>query len=487
KECLDNMEVIPPEVRADFENKIDWLKDKACARRKGLGTPLPWDKEWIIESLGDSTIYMVYYILSELREAGVGPEEFTKPLLDYIILGVDDALKEVPEDRHTLVKKVRRAFEYWYPVDLRTSGKDLVANHLLFFIFHHVAIFEREKWPKRIAVNGYVSLEGQKMSKSKGPLLTLNKAVEMYGADTTRLYILSNAEQIQDVDWKAENVEGVYRHLFRFYRWASRCIAEREGDVGGSKLDNRLDRWMLSRLSYHVGQVREALENLQTRRALQHAFFLPLNDVRWYERRGGSRALFTVADVIIRMMSPFTPHVCEELWSMYGDGFVSTSPYPEQDWEEDPIVEMGERLVVKTLEDVTDILKVVKIDSPKRVLIYTADDIKYDVMREALRLRLSGEFTVSMLMQNIKESSPKERMKEIATFVGELSKQMNTIDEYEAVTFLDGWTRGLEKEVLEDAREFLSREIGCEVIIDPPFENKKARQAKPLRPAIVIE
>jgi len=59
--CLSRMDIIPPEYRAEFENKIDWLKDKACARRKGLGTRLPWDKEWLIESLGDSTIYMAYY------------------------------------------------------------------------------------------------------------------------------------------------------------------------------------------------------------------------------------------------------------------------------------------------------------------------------------------------------------------------------------------------------------------------------------------
>ncbi|HQI54927.1 MAG TPA: leucine--tRNA ligase, partial [Methanothrix soehngenii] len=58
--CLSRMNIIPPEFRVEFENKIDWLKDKACARRKGLGTHLPWDKEWLIESLGDSTIYMAY-------------------------------------------------------------------------------------------------------------------------------------------------------------------------------------------------------------------------------------------------------------------------------------------------------------------------------------------------------------------------------------------------------------------------------------------
>ena len=64
------MRIIPAEYRVEFENKVDWLKDKACARRKGLGTRLPFDKEWLIESLGDSTIYMSYYIIARFIEKG---------------------------------------------------------------------------------------------------------------------------------------------------------------------------------------------------------------------------------------------------------------------------------------------------------------------------------------------------------------------------------------------------------------------------------
>ena len=79
------------------------------------------------------------------------------------------------------MQQIRDDFAYWYPVDLRTSGKDLVANHLLFFLYHHVAIFPKRLWPQAIAVNGFVSREGKKMSKSKGPILTLRQAVAEMG------------------------------------------------------------------------------------------------------------------------------------------------------------------------------------------------------------------------------------------------------------------------------------------------------------------
>ncbi|HEX2305652.1 MAG TPA: leucine--tRNA ligase, partial [Nitrososphaeraceae archaeon] len=63
-DLLDNMEILPEEIRQEFTNVIDWLKERACVRKTGLGTKLPWDNEWIIESLADSVIYMAYYPLS---------------------------------------------------------------------------------------------------------------------------------------------------------------------------------------------------------------------------------------------------------------------------------------------------------------------------------------------------------------------------------------------------------------------------------------
>ncbi|MEM2339500.1 MAG: class I tRNA ligase family protein, partial [Nitrososphaerales archaeon] len=64
-ECLNQMSLLPDEIRSEFEYTINWLKKKACARKSGLGTKLPWDKDWVIESLSDSVIYMAYYILAK--------------------------------------------------------------------------------------------------------------------------------------------------------------------------------------------------------------------------------------------------------------------------------------------------------------------------------------------------------------------------------------------------------------------------------------
>jgi len=119
--------------------------------QKGLGTRLPLDKEWLIESLGDSTIYMSYYIIAKFIEKGdLSLEQLTLSFFDYILLGKGDnaAVSAETGIESGILEEICSDFTYWYPVDLRSSGKDLVPNHLLFFLFHHVALFGKKTGPR---------------------------------------------------------------------------------------------------------------------------------------------------------------------------------------------------------------------------------------------------------------------------------------------------------------------------------------------------
>ena len=64
-QCINEMDIIPEDIRQEFNYVIDWLRERACARKAGLGTKIPWDGNWLIESLSDSVIYMAYYILAK--------------------------------------------------------------------------------------------------------------------------------------------------------------------------------------------------------------------------------------------------------------------------------------------------------------------------------------------------------------------------------------------------------------------------------------
>lgn len=197
-EAIGQMAFYPEEARNWFQEVIDWLQDWPCARKTGLGTPLPWSPDWIVETLSDSTVYMAYYMVSKYVNAGkINADQLTPELFDYAYYGVGQP-NEISTTLNiplNLLQDIRQEFLYWYPVDLRNSGKDLVGNHLSFFIFHHVALFSKQYWPRAIGVNGFMQVEGQPMHKSKGNFVPLWKVCEEYGADAVRCTILLAAEQ----------------------------------------------------------------------------------------------------------------------------------------------------------------------------------------------------------------------------------------------------------------------------------------------------
>lgn len=79
---------------------------------------------------------------------------------------------------------LKHEYNYFYPFDIRSSGKDVINNHLTFALYTHAAVFPKDKWPLSMRTNGHVVLNGE---KSKGNHLTLRQAVEKFGADATRL------------------------------------------------------------------------------------------------------------------------------------------------------------------------------------------------------------------------------------------------------------------------------------------------------------
>ncbi|HSB57462.1 MAG TPA: leucine--tRNA ligase, partial [Nitrosopumilaceae archaeon] len=169
--CINEMKILPEDIRNEFNYVVDWLRERACARQHGLGTKLPWDENWIVESLSDSVIYMAYYILAKyVNKKQIIAENLGDAFFDYIFLEEGDAATVATNCKITenLLESIKNEFLYFYPVNARHSGRDLVPNHLTFFVFNHIAIFPKKHWPEEIVVNGSVLMDGKKMSKSMG-------------------------------------------------------------------------------------------------------------------------------------------------------------------------------------------------------------------------------------------------------------------------------------------------------------------------------
>ncbi len=236
--------VYPEQSLEWYFSTIDWLRNWPCARKSGMGTKLPWDKEWIVETLSDSTIYMAFYTISQFVNAEtVKFGQLLPEVFDYLLLGKGSEahVSKLSGIELKVLKAMRNEFSYWYPVDLRNSAKELIPNHLTFFAFHHAALFEQKHWPRGFSVNGMIQIEGQKMSKSRNVFVTWRHALEQYGADGLRATLALAADGMDDADWKAKNAEDISAKidsLFPFIEKALAASTEREPELS--------DRWLLS-------------------------------------------------------------------------------------------------------------------------------------------------------------------------------------------------------------------------------------------------
>ncbi len=474
---LSGMALVPQEVRTEFDRTVGWLKDWACTRRVGLGTRLPWDREWIIEPLSDSTIYMAYYTIAHrIRE--LDPEILTPDVFDYIFLGMESS--HLPE--RARLEGMRKEFLYWYPYNFRFSAKDLISNHLTFQLFHHQAIFPPELQPRGLVVFGMGLLNGAKMSSSKGNVVLLEDAIDEFGADTVRMFLVGSAEPWQDFDWRNELVHATRKQIDRF------STAVLEMDREAIPENSPMGDWLLSRLQSRIGAVTRSLEQFQTRQALQEAYHGIESDLRWYHRRLGNtrpgREMKMVVRTWMRLLAPYTPYICEQLWQQVGEeGLVSTAAWPESDPERVNLkIELGEELLQRTIEDVESIRKLIRI-APTRLTLFYAPAWKWEIFRTLAQQRDSRD-AVREVMQN---PEMRKRGKTAAETVKQTANLIHRLPPDLIARLVDLPID--ENEVFSAAAPFLERDLGVQVQIlsSEVSGHPKGRGALPFKPALLLE
>ena len=203
---------------------------------------------------------MAYYTLSRFVNDGtVQADNLTKEFFDYVFLdkGSIDAVASSSNLSEDIINTMKKEFQYFYPVDARHSGRDLVQNHLSFFVLNHAAIFEEKLWPKEIVVNGSVMMDGAKMSKSMGNIIPLRTAIQDHGADPIRLAIISSAELLQDADFNMESVSGIKNKLESLL---DECSTLKKGEIGDLQTE---DKWIISKTQSKIAEVTEAVEKMR--------------------------------------------------------------------------------------------------------------------------------------------------------------------------------------------------------------------------------
>ncbi len=459
KNHINKMKIFPEKYRKMFLDTVDWLDKRPCARRRGLGTTFPFDKEWVIEPLSDSTIYMAYYTIAR-HLMDIKTEKLTPSFFDSVFLGTGK-VKGVSEKK---IKEMRRDFLYWYPNDLRHTAPAHISNHLTFFIMHHLAIFPEEFWPKAITLNEMIIREGVKMSKSKGNVIPLVHVSNKYGSDLYRLYVVSSGDFDAVIDWRERDVLSVSNKLEKFVD-----IIEKSTDAKESEL-NPVDEWFISKFYMALKKTTEFMTNFEFRDAIIEILFKMLNDFKWLERRSSNPygVVRKIAKDWLISLAPIIPHTAEEYWKkLKGDGFASLAPWPKIPKINEESIQ-GEEYIINVVEQIRNISKMTET-IPCKVYLYTAKSWKV----KALEVVLEDK---ERAMKRITEFTNKE---EASKAIQKLIKQR----------VWEKFTKPLdEKLLLNEARTTLEKELNAIVEIDSIRDPlKKKVKAMPFRPAIYLE
>ncbi|MBI3333914.1 leucine--tRNA ligase [Candidatus Pacearchaeota archaeon] len=373
-ECLQKTKLLPERTRAQFIDTFAWLDKRPCARKRGLGTPFPFDTNWIIESLSDSTLYMTLYTINHLiRKNKLKREQLSTVFFDYVYAG-KGAMKEVAKKtkiKEPVLLELRKSFEYWMPVDQRHTFTLHLPNHLSFMLFAFASIFPENYWPRAISFHGLVVSEGSKMSKSKGNVITLLDIKKKYGADVFRFYLTNSTNIEGTFDWRESEAQNAKATIERVYATLQEAATMRKKGA--------VRPLFISRFNSILKNAGEKLSQMKLREYTAAAIFDMLRLVKdaklVMEKKELYAFYYLIGNSWVRLIAPVCPHTAEEVWSIFGkNGFVSLASWPEHDEGQiDMKLEQAEHAVDTTVTDILHVLALVKEKqrkNPEKVYVY---------------------------------------------------------------------------------------------------------------------
>ena len=223
-----------------------------------------------------------------------------------------------PHNDQALASK--EALDYWSPVDWYNGGMEHTTLHLLYSRFWHKFLYDigvvptKEPYRKRTSHGMILGEGGEKMSKSRGNVVNPNDIVAAYGADTLRLYTMFIGDFEQAAVWSDNAVKGCKRFLDKVWNLAESC-----SDALEYTKDNE------AAIHKTIKKVADDIESMKFNTAIAAMMTL----VGDFQKNGCSKGDMKT---LVTLLSPFAPHVAEELWELLGGtGFVCQQPWPAYD------------------------------------------------------------------------------------------------------------------------------------------------------------
>ena len=218
----------------------------------------------------------------------------------------------------------KEALEYWSPVDWYNGGMEHTTLHLLYSRFWHKFLYDigvvptKEPYQKRTSHGMILGEGGEKMSKSRGNVVNPNDIVEQYGADTMRLHIMFIGDFEKAVSWSNEAVKGSKRFLDRCWNLAESCADDPAISAKNEAIIHKT-----------IKKVTQDIDELKMNTAIA-AMMTMVNE---FSANGCTKGDI---EQLLLLLSPFAPHIVEELWEQKGFAekygkMACQMPWPEYD------------------------------------------------------------------------------------------------------------------------------------------------------------
>ena len=458
-----------------FEQVLGWLSSWGLSRIFGLGSHIPWDKKYLIESLSDSTIYMAYYtianylhedIYGKIPKNNILPEMLTEEIFDYIFLGKElDFSKTKIEEK--ILKEMRNSFTYWYPMDLRCSGKDLIGNHLTMSLYNHAIVWDKniDYMPRGYFCNGYILVDGEKMSKSKGNFLTIDDLIKNYGADASRITLADCGDTLDDANFLREISNISVNRLYSFENFVKILVNEiwnkdkdfkiKDPDIE-YPLNDIFDKIFDNNINYLIQESKKSYDEMKYRNVLKYSFYEMINIKDQYiiyksedYKKLNPTLMIKFLKSFFIINNPIIPHFTEYMYITYLNPifekfgftekkivFLYNSKFPNISNEIDNKLFETNKYINKVVQDIRDLfLKKSKKNLEKKnnkIKLYYAKEYslsqkevlkilrtqKYDENNKIISLDNKGipQYKNEILLNENIEKNLKKNMLEFASF-----------------------------------------------------------------------
>jgi leucyl-tRNA synthetase len=487
------MAFFPPDYGAELPGILDWFADRPCTRRgRWLGTPFPYDPSWTIEPIADSTFYPAYFVVRPFVADGRVPlAALTDAFFDFVFRGTGPG---EPSLAAAVQREVREEFTYWYPLDLNIGGKEHKRVHFPVFLYTHTLLLPPELRPRGVFVNWWLTFTGgEKISKrhigSKGGAIPpIRASLERWGADALRLFYAEAASPHQDIEWDPALVDAARDRIAEIERLAGEM--GREGAGGPPELE----RWLLAEFREVVAGAHAGFQSGAMRDAAQWVYARTPALLRRYVVRGGGPgpAVHGLVRAWIRLLSPITPHVAEELGVGRFDALVAVQPMPRpEEFPLDATARAAESYLERIEDDLRSVLRpaLERGERPQAVTFFVAAPWKAEVEQMVRDALATGDATrvLPTVMARVRT------VPAVAAFRGAIPDYVTRVSKEIRSEPAEGRPRLPEADLLRSAEGYLVRRFGFESVQVVPEAEAEAHdpmrrreRARPGRPAFYL-